>query len=94
MQEVLIIFIKINFVWSLIGNGEYVVLKSWASPPEVEMTVLCCSAASVCVIQPNYTHYWNRSSAAHVARCSGLTVVLEAINSLSMFNSFSSVSAS
>ena len=86
MQEVLIVFIKTNFVWSLIGNGEYIVLKSQASLSEVEMTVPCCSAASVCVIQINCTHYWNSSSAAHVARCSVLTVILEAINFLSMLN--------
>lgn len=41
------------FVQPLIRNVEYIFSNSWAAPPEVELTVFNCSAASVCVIQPN-----------------------------------------
>lgn len=55
LQEVLIILslIKTNFVQPLIRNVEYIISNCQASPPEVELTVLNCFAASVCVIQPN-----------------------------------------
>lgn len=55
LQEVFIILslIKTNFVQPIIRNVEYIVSNCQASAPEVELTLLNCFAASVCVIQPN-----------------------------------------